>query len=54
MGMHADTESGRKFADLQGWVNQYIAAKAREVILMVSGIPVAIKSMGASTWNTSI
>jgi adenosylcobinamide kinase/adenosylcobinamide-phosphate guanylyltransferase len=33
----------RKFTDLQGWVNQYIAAKANRVILMVSGIPVQIK-----------
>ena len=54
MGMHADTESGRRFADLQGWVNQYIAAKARQVILMVSGIPVTVKSIGASTGNTII
>ena len=54
MGMHADTESGRKFADLQGWINQYIAAKANQVTLMVSGIPVIIKSMGASTGETSI
>jgi adenosylcobinamide kinase / adenosylcobinamide-phosphate guanylyltransferase len=43
MGVHAETEIGRKFTDLQGWVNQYIAAKADKVILMVSGIPVAIK-----------
>ena len=28
----------RKFSDLQGWMNQYIAEKADEVILMVSGI----------------
>ena len=33
----------RKFTDLQGWMNQYIAARADEVILMVSGIPVKIK-----------
>ena len=33
----------RQFTDLQGWVNQYIASKADEVILMVSGIPVKIK-----------
>ena len=25
MGMHADTEIGRKFVELQGWMNQYIA-----------------------------
>ena len=33
----------RQFTDLQGWMNQYIAAKADEVILMVSGIAVKIK-----------
>ena len=33
----------RRFTDLQGWVNQYIASKADEVTLMVSGIPVKIK-----------
>lgn len=33
----------RRFCDLQGWVNQYIARKADEVWLMVSGIPVKIK-----------
>lgn len=44
MGVHAETEMGRKFTDLQGWANQYIAAKANQVILMVSGIPVTIKS----------
>ena len=43
MGLHADTESGRKFTDLQGWINQYIAAKADQVIFMVSGIPLTMK-----------
>ena len=33
----------QKFADLQGWLNQYIAAKADEVYLMAAGIPVKIK-----------
>ena len=33
----------RHFTDLQGWMNQYIASKADEVYLMVSGIPVQIK-----------
>ena len=33
----------RKFTDLQGWMNQYVASKADEVILMVSGIPVRVK-----------
>lgn len=43
MGMHADTEIGRKFVDLQGWSNQYIASKAEKVVFMVSGIPVIVK-----------
>ena len=33
----------RRFTDLQGWVNQYIGARADEVVLMVSGIAVRIK-----------
>lgn len=33
----------RRFTDLQGWINQYIAARADRVTLMVSGIPVIIK-----------
>jgi adenosylcobinamide kinase/adenosylcobinamide-phosphate guanylyltransferase len=43
MGIHAETEIGRKFTDLQGWMNQFIAAQADEVILMVSGIAVKIR-----------
>jgi adenosylcobinamide kinase/adenosylcobinamide-phosphate guanylyltransferase len=46
MGLHADTESGRLFTDLHGWVNQYIAGWADTVILMVSGIPVTVKKSG--------
>ena len=33
----------RKFADLQGDVNQYVASIAEEVYLTISGIPVKIK-----------
>lgn len=33
----------RRFTDLLGWFNQYVATKADEVILMVSGISVKIK-----------
>ena len=33
----------RKFTDLQGWMNQYIASKADEVVLMVSGIAARVK-----------
>jgi adenosylcobinamide kinase/adenosylcobinamide-phosphate guanylyltransferase len=34
----------RRFTDLQGWMNQHIASHADEVILMISGIPVTVKS----------
>lgn len=33
----------RRFTDLLGWVNQFVASQADEVILMVSGIAVKIK-----------
>ncbi len=43
MGVHPENEMARKFTDLQGWMNQFIAAQADTVYLMVSGIPVKIK-----------
>ena len=43
MSLHAQTESGRKFVELQGRLNQYIAGIAKEAFLMVSGISVKIK-----------
>lgn len=45
MGVHAETEAGRKFTDLQGWANQYVASVAQEAILMVSGLPLILKSI---------
>ena len=39
----SDNAIQRKFTDLEGWMNQYIASQADEVILMVSGIAVKIK-----------
>ena len=42
-GATSENEIQRKFTDLQGWVNQYIAAQADEVILMVAGIPMKVK-----------
>jgi adenosylcobinamide kinase/adenosylcobinamide-phosphate guanylyltransferase len=39
----SENDIQRKFTDLEGWMNQYIAQQADEVILMVSGIPVKIK-----------
>lgn len=44
MGGTSVNEIQRKFTDMQGWMNQYIADRADEVILMVSGIPVKIKN----------
>jgi len=43
MGLHADTDVGRKFADLQGWANQYVAEKAEEAVFIVSGLPLHLK-----------
>ena len=43
MGVHAETEIGRRFTDLQGWMNQYIAQKSNGVVLMVSGLPLTVK-----------
>lgn len=43
MGEMPQNEIQRKFADLQGWLNQYIASKSDDVYLMISGIPIKIK-----------
>ena len=43
MGVHAQTEIGRKFTELQGWMNQHIAKYANKAIMMVSGIPLSLK-----------
>lgn len=43
MGGTSDNAIQRHFTDLQGWMNQYAADRADEVVLLVSGIPVKIK-----------
>jgi len=43
MGETSPNQVQRKFTDLQGWLNQYIASKADKVILMVSGLPLIVK-----------
>lgn len=43
MGIHAHTAVGRKFTELQGWINQFIAKRADKAIFMVSGLPITIK-----------
>lgn len=44
MGVHAETAVGRAFTDLQGWANQYVACQADAVTLMVSGLPMPVKT----------
>jgi adenosylcobinamide kinase / adenosylcobinamide-phosphate guanylyltransferase len=41
--LHAPSEIGRKFVDLQGLVNQHLAARAENVAWMVAGIPLYVK-----------
>ncbi len=43
MGIVPANEAARKFRDVLGRLNQEVAALADEVILMVSGVPVALK-----------
>ena len=43
LGGIAENTLQRRFTDLQGRINQYIAARADEVVWMVSGIGVKIK-----------
>ena len=43
MGVHAQTKMARKFTELQGWMNQFIAQKADRAIFMVSGLPLKLK-----------
>ena len=44
LGGTSENALQRKFTDLQGWMNQYVAKLADEVILMVSGIALKVKS----------
>lgn len=44
MGLHAESSLGRKFVDLQGWANQYVAGLADKAIFMVSGLPLHLKN----------
>ena len=43
MGGHAETHIGRKFTELQGWMNQFIAKNADKALFMVSGLPLLLK-----------
>jgi adenosylcobinamide kinase/adenosylcobinamide-phosphate guanylyltransferase len=48
LGVHPPEELGRKFADVQGFTNQRLAASAQRVVLMVAGIPMYVK--GDKAW----
>ncbi|MDD4971717.1 MAG: bifunctional adenosylcobinamide kinase/adenosylcobinamide-phosphate guanylyltransferase [Paludibacter sp.] len=43
LGGTSGNDLQRRFTDLLGWVNQHIASKSDEVVLMVSGISMKIK-----------
>ena len=43
-GVHPETEIGRRFRDALGLVNQAAARAADEVVLMVAGCPLTVKS----------
>lgn len=44
LGLVPDNALARRFRDLQGVLNQRMAAEAQRVVMMVAGIPIAIKS----------
>jgi adenosylcobinamide kinase/adenosylcobinamide-phosphate guanylyltransferase len=44
MGIVPATESGRRFRDLLGRANQRLASQSQEVVLVVAGLPLTLKS----------
>lgn len=46
LGGISSNDLQRRFTDLIGWMNQFIARVADEVVLMVSGMAVKIKEVG--------
>jgi adenosylcobinamide kinase/adenosylcobinamide-phosphate guanylyltransferase len=47
-GIVPTTRVGRRFRDLQGWANQILAAEAHSVVLVVAGLPLALKAQATS------
>ena len=43
MGGMSESRTQRLFTQLQGWMNQHVAARADRVTLMVSGLPLTVK-----------
>jgi adenosylcobinamide kinase / adenosylcobinamide-phosphate guanylyltransferase len=48
-GIVPDNALGRRFRDLQGLLNQRIAARADRVVLMVAGLPLMVKGTARAT-----
>jgi adenosylcobinamide kinase/adenosylcobinamide-phosphate guanylyltransferase len=44
LGIVPDNALARRFRDLQGTLNQQLAAQAQRVIMLVAGVPIAVKS----------
>lgn len=44
LGIVPDNALARRFRDLQGVLNQRMAAEAQRVVMMVAGVPIAVKS----------
>ena len=44
LGIVPDNALARRFRDVQGILNQRLAAQATRVIMMVAGLPVPVKS----------
>jgi adenosylcobinamide kinase/adenosylcobinamide-phosphate guanylyltransferase len=42
-GIVPNSSLGRRFRDMQGALNQRVAARAARVVLMVAGLPLAVK-----------
>ena len=43
MGVVPESKLGRQFRDLQGWVNQDLAAAADTVVFVIAGLPLSLK-----------
>lgn len=43
LGVIPADKLSRRFVDLQGWTNQWLAARASQVTFMVSGLPLQLK-----------
>ncbi|MDA3898908.1 MAG: bifunctional adenosylcobinamide kinase/adenosylcobinamide-phosphate guanylyltransferase [Spirochaetes bacterium] len=42
-GGRYQSAGAHRFTDLRGWINQYIASRVDEAVLIVSGLPIKLK-----------